>query len=52
MGFAGMFAGTHQEVIILAGGANFPYQPPWRGGEKQWSSEIIVLKKQPMNING
>lgn len=45
MGFAGMFAGTHQEVIILAGGANFPYQPPWRGGEKQWSSEIIVLKK-------
>lgn len=44
-GFAGMFAGTHQEVIILAGGANFPYRPPWKGGEKHWSSDITVLKK-------
>lgn len=44
-GYAGMFAGIHQEVIILAGGANFPNQPPWKGGEKQWSSDITVLKK-------
>jgi solute:Na+ symporter, SSS family len=44
-GYAGMFAGTHQEMIILAGGANFPNQPPWKGGEKQWSNNISVLKK-------
>lgn len=44
-GYAGMFAGIHQDVIILAGGANFPNQLPWKGGEKHWSNNIYVLKR-------
>ncbi|MDP4710654.1 MAG: sodium/solute symporter [Saprospiraceae bacterium] len=45
MGYAGMFAGKHEGVIILAGGANFPDQPPWAGGKKKWWDVVFVGKK-------
>ncbi|GGZ37648.1 sodium:solute symporter [Echinicola pacifica] len=44
-GYAGMFAGVHEEVLILAGGANFPNKLPWKGGEKHFSQQIHVLEK-------
>lgn len=44
MGLAGMFGGIHNEVVILAGGANFPQAPPWEGGEKKWWDSIFLLK--------
>lgn len=44
LGFAGMYAGEHKGVIILAGGANFPDGLPWEGGEKRWWDEIYVLQ--------
>jgi N-acetylneuraminic acid mutarotase len=42
-GFAGPFAGTHNEVLIVAGGANFPDKMPWEGGVKVWYDQIFVL---------
>jgi N-acetylneuraminic acid mutarotase len=42
-GLAGVFAGTSQGVLIVAGGANFPGQPPWNGGSKVWHDEIYIL---------
>ncbi|GAB3647078.1 sodium/solute symporter [Echinicola sediminis] len=45
LGFAGMFAGVHENVLILAGGANFPEKEPWKGGKKQYSQNVHVLEK-------
>lgn len=40
-GFAGAFAGVHDDALIVAGGANFP-QPVW-DNEKIWHDQIFVL---------
>lgn len=44
-GLAGPFSGIHNDVLILAGGANFPDKAPWRGGKKVWWADIYVLEK-------
>lgn len=43
-GLAGPFVGIHNNALILAGGANFPESPPWKGGEKVWWEDIYVMK--------
>ncbi|MCK5000465.1 MAG: hypothetical protein KAS23_13065 [Anaerohalosphaera sp.] len=45
IGVAGPFVGVHNDALIVAGGANFPFGPPWQGGEKVWHSDIYVLEK-------
>ena len=50
-GFAGVFAGSARQaggtqsddVLIVAGGANFPHRRPWEGGEKVWYDDVFVL---------
>ncbi len=42
-GVAGVLAGMQDEVLIAAGGANFPDLPPWEGGVKKTYDEIFVL---------
>lgn len=42
-GMAGLMVAMHDGVLIAAGGANFPGQPPWEGGTKSYYSEIYVL---------
>jgi len=42
-GFAGPFAGTHNDALLFAGGANFPQQMPWEGGTKVWYDRVFVL---------
>ena len=44
-GLAGAFSGIHNDVLIIAGGANFPGDKPWEGGEKAWWDDIYVLEK-------
>ena len=48
LGVAGPFVGVHtteqHDVLIIAGGANFP-RPVW-DNQKQWLNEIHVLEKQ------
>lgn len=43
LGVAGPFAGVHNDVLIVAGGANFP-KPVWEN-EKVWYDQIHVLTK-------
>lgn len=45
LGFAGPINGISNNVLIVAGGANFPDKMPWEGGKKQYSNEIHVLEK-------
>lgn len=45
LGFAGPINGITNNVLIVAGGANFPDKMPWEGGKKQYSNEIHVLEK-------
>jgi N-acetylneuraminate epimerase len=46
IGFAGSFAGLAGEVLIVAGGSNFPDgRAPWNGGIKKWYDKIFVLEK-------
>ena len=47
IGVAGAFAGISNEVLIVAGGANFPDGAPWKGGAKKYHSSIFVYKKGP-----
>jgi N-acetylneuraminic acid mutarotase len=45
LGVAGAFVGESNSAILVAGGANFPKGPPWRGGEKVCSDAIHVLTR-------
>jgi N-acetylneuraminate epimerase len=42
-GFAGPFVGTHNNLLIVAGGANFPDKMPWEGGTKVWYDKLFIL---------
>ena len=42
-GFAGMFAGVSNSVLLCMGGANFPEGKPWEGGKKRWYDHIYFL---------
>ena len=45
LGFAGAINGVNNNVLIVAGGSNFPNGLPWEGGRKAYSDKIFVLKK-------
>lgn len=42
-GLAGAFAGIHNNVLLIAGGANFPDAMPWEGGKKIYWNDIYIL---------
>lgn len=44
-GLAGPYTGTDDDVLIVAGGANFPEKLPWEGGAKVYYDEIFVLSR-------
>ena len=54
-GIAGPFAGTHNDTLIIAGGANFPDGVPWRptadGGTsaKVYHDTIHVVTKDGLD---
>ncbi len=43
-GFAGVFAGVSKDVLLVAGGANFPDKMPWEGGTKVWYDSVFALR--------
>lgn len=51
LGFAGMLGGTHNGVLIAAGGANFPQGLPWEGGPKVWSDAIYIFQEGQWRIS-
>lgn len=44
-GVAGAFVGIHEEILIIAGGANFPGKLAWDGGVKVFNRDIFVFQK-------
>ncbi|TKG94614.1 cyclically-permuted mutarotase family protein [Puteibacter caeruleilacunae] len=42
-GLASPFGGTHNDVVIVAGGCNFPEKPVYEGGAKRYYSDLFVL---------
>ncbi|RIH64970.1 sodium:solute symporter [Mariniphaga sediminis] len=44
-GLAGPYTGTDDDILIIAGGANFPGRMPWEGGTKKYYDEIFILTK-------
>ncbi len=45
-GQAGIFAGVHNDVLIVAGGANFPSPSYASTTKKTWSDSIYILQKE------
>ena len=45
VGFAGAFAGVSNDALLVAGGANFPQQLPWEGGQKKWYDTVYVARR-------
>jgi len=50
LGYAGMLGGQLDDVILAAGGANFPNGRPWEGGEKVWSDDIYLFENGVWHI--
>ena len=46
IGVAGPLTGVNNDVLIVAGGANFPDGLPWNGGKKKYQDEIFVLQQK------
>ncbi|MGL2992818.1 kelch repeat-containing protein [Flavobacterium sp. TSSA_36] len=51
LGLAGAINGVHKDVLIVAGGANFPEKMPWEGGQKKYYNTIQVLEKKGDNYS-
>lgn len=51
-GVATPFAGVISGQLIVAGGANFPDAPPWKGGKKVWRDEVYRLHGERWNVAG
>lgn len=45
LGVAGPVTGIVGDILMIAGGANFPENPPWKGGKKKYYDDIYLLKK-------
>lgn len=46
LGLAGAINGVDNDVLIVAGGSNFPDKLPWEGGKKAYYDRIFVLEKK------
>ncbi len=44
LGYAGMMGGVQDNIVIAAGGANFPAGETWEGGTKEWYDSIYYLE--------
>ncbi len=45
-GVAGPVAGIHNNMLLVAGGSNFPDSMPWLGGKKRYYSDGSVFRKE------
>ncbi len=48
-GLAGVFAGAQGDVLIIAGGTNYPQGLPWTGAPRAVYSDIYVLERKTAN---
>jgi N-acetylneuraminic acid mutarotase len=45
-GVAGAVIGWHNNMLMVAGGANFPEALPWEGGKKKYHNQIHLFEKK------
>lgn len=45
-GVAGAVIGWHNNILMVAGGANFPEALPWEGGKKKYHNQIFLFEKR------
>jgi N-acetylneuraminate epimerase len=45
-GVAGAVIGWHNNILMVAGGANFPEVLPWEGGKKKFHNQIHLFEKR------
>lgn len=50
LGFAGAVSGLHNNVLIIAGGANFPDTMPWLGGRKKYYDDVYVFRNDKKHL--
>lgn len=50
LGFAGPATGVHNNVLIVAGGANFPDSMPWMGGKKRYYKRVYLFTRQDKKL--
>jgi N-acetylneuraminic acid mutarotase len=41
-GLAGPLVGIHHDILLIAGGANFPDGLPWEGGQKKYHTAVYL----------
>src|SRR6185312_16932360 len=46
LGLAGAINGVNNNVLIVAGGSNFPNGLPWEGWKKTYYNSIFILQKK------
>lgn len=49
-GLAGAISGTDHQVLLVAGGTNFPGEMPWNGGKKKYYSDVFIYIKTAVNL--
>lgn len=42
LGIAGPVTGTHNDMLLIGGGANFPEAMPWDGGLKKYYTAVYA----------
>ena len=50
LGFAGPVTGVHNDILFIAGGANFPDSMPWQGGKKKYYNNVFVYTRKNANL--
>lgn len=50
IGLAGAITGSHQHLLFIAGGTNFPDKMPWEGGKKKYYNDIFVYRKMARGL--
>ncbi|MFT3901961.1 MAG: hypothetical protein QM727_02260 [Niabella sp.] len=49
LGFAGPVSGISNNILFVAGGANFPDSMPWMGGKKKYYDQAYTTDTDPQN---
>ncbi len=44
-GLAGLYAGIHNNMLLIAGGTAFPEGKPWEGGAKHYSDVVLAYER-------
>ena len=50
-GLGGAYSGFIDNLLIIAGGANFPEAMPWNGGKKVWYSTLYYIDTNEKDAN-